>query len=61
MFETLFNYPGLGRQMVYAISDRDVPVVEAIALIAAVMTLTINLVADLLTMVLNPRLRSLRG
>ena len=61
VLETLFNYPGLGRQLVYAISDRDVPVVEAIALIAAVMTLTINLAADLSTMVLNPRLRSLRG
>lgn len=61
VLETLFNYPGLGRQMVYAIHDRDVPVVEGITLVAAVMTLAINLGADILSMLLNPRLRSMRG
>ena len=57
--EVVFNYPGLGRMMVDAISDRDLPVVQAIALIVATVYVGVNLTADLLTMVANPRLRTL--
>ncbi|MFN3146285.1 MAG: ABC transporter permease [Paracoccaceae bacterium] len=56
--EVVFNYPGLGRMMIDAISDRDLPVVQAIALIVATVYVGVNLTADLLTMVLNPRLRT---
>ncbi len=56
--EVVFNYPGLGRMMIDAISDRDLPVVQAIALIVATVYVVVNLTADLLTMVLNPRLRT---
>ena len=47
--------------MVDAISDRDLPVVQAIALIVATVYVGVNLTADLLGLVLNPRLRSLRA
>lgn len=57
--EMVFNYPGLGRMMVDAISDRDLPVVQAIAMIVATTYVGVNLTADILTMVLNPRLRTL--
>lgn len=57
--EVVFNYPGLGRMMIDAISDRDLPVVQAIALIVATVYVGVNLTADLLTMVANPRLRTL--
>ncbi len=57
--EVVFNYPGLGRMMIDAISDRDLPVVQAIALIIATVYVAVNLFADLLTMVANPRLRTL--
>ena len=57
--EVVFNYPGLGRMMVDAISDRDLLVVQAIALIIASVYVGVNLVADLLTMVANPRLRTM--
>jgi peptide/nickel transport system permease protein len=63
VIETVFNYPGLGRMMIDSISDRDLPVTQAIALIIASVYVGVNLLADLLTMVANPRLRTahLRG
>ncbi len=56
--EVVFNYPGLGRLLVDAISDRDLPVVQAITMIVAVTYVGVNLVADILSLALNPRLRS---
>ena len=56
--ETVFSYPGLGQVLVEAISVRDVPVVEATALLAAAVYIIANLVADVLALLLNPRLRS---
>jgi peptide/nickel transport system permease protein len=61
IIETVFNYPGIGRLLVNAIGDRDLVLVQGIALILAVVVIAINLVADLLTLVLNPRLRTARG
>jgi peptide/nickel transport system permease protein len=59
VIEVVFNYPGLGRMMIDAISDRDLPVVQAIALIVATVYVCVNLSADILTMIANPRLRTL--
>ena len=59
VIEVVFNYPGLGRMMIDAISDRDLPVVQAIALIVATVYVGVNLSADLLTMIANPRLRTM--
>jgi peptide/nickel transport system permease protein len=61
VIETVFNYPGVGRLLVTAIKARDVPLIQGIAITVAVMYVTINLIADLLTTSLDPRLRSLRG
>ena len=58
VIETVFNYPGLGRMMIESISDRDLPVTQAIALIIASVYVGVNLAADLLTMLANPRLRT---
>ena len=58
VIETVFNYPGLGRMMIDSISDRDLPVTQAIALIIASVYVGVNLLADLLTMIANPRLRT---
>ena len=57
--ESVFNYPGLGRMMIDSISDRDLPVTQAIALIIASVYVAVNLTADILTMMANPRLRTL--
>ncbi|MFZ1816206.1 MAG: ABC transporter permease [Rhizobiaceae bacterium] len=59
VIETVFNYPGLGRMMIDSISDRDLPVTQAIALIIATVYVSVNLAADILTMIANPRLRTL--
>lgn len=56
--EVVFNYPGIGRLLVDAISDRDLPVVQAITMIVALTYVGVNLFADLLGLLLNPRLRS---
>ena len=56
--EVVFNYPGLGRLVIESISNRDLPVVQALAIILASIYVIINLIADLLTLMLNPRLKS---
>lgn len=56
--EVVFNYPGLGRLLIDSISDRDLPVVQAITMIVAATYVGVNLAADILSLMLNPRLRS---
>ena len=58
--EVVFNYPGLGRLVIESISNRDLPVVQALAIILASIYVSINLIADLMTLMLNPRLKSLQ-
>ena len=60
VIEVVFNYPGLGRLIIDAISDRDLALVQAIGLILAVLYVGFNLAADLLTLIANPRLRTMR-
>ena len=60
VIEVVFNYPGLGRLTINAISDRDLAMVQAIALILATIYVGLNLFADLLTLMVNPRLRTMR-
>ena len=61
VIESVFNYPGIGTLLLTAIHDRDLPLVQSIAMVMAVIYVIANLGADLLTLVLNPRLRSLRA
>lgn len=56
--ESVFSYPGLGKMLVDSIFVRDVPVVEATALLASAVYIIANLIADVLAMLLNPRLRT---
>jgi peptide/nickel transport system permease protein len=60
VIEVVFNYPGLGRLTIDAISDRDLALVQAVALVLAGIYIGLNLFADLLTLVANPRLRTMR-
>ncbi len=61
IIETVFNYPGIGKLLVNAIGDRDLALVQGIAIILASIYIGVNLIADLLALVLNPRLRTSRG
>jgi peptide/nickel transport system permease protein len=54
--EVVFVYPGLGQLMVDAVSNRDIAVVQAVALIFAAAYITLNLIADVLATLSNPRL-----
>lgn len=54
--EVVFVYPGIGQLMVDAVATRDVPVVQACALIFAAVYILLNLLADVLAIVTNPRL-----
>jgi peptide/nickel transport system permease protein len=56
--ETLFSYAGLGQMMTNAVSFRDVPTIEAAVLMVAGAYGVGNLLADVVSMLLNPRLRS---
>lgn len=61
IIESIFNYPGVGTLLLKAISDRDIPLVQSLALLLALIYVGVNLAADLLTLGLNPRLRTLRA
>ncbi|MBL4916537.1 ABC transporter permease [Szabonella alba] len=54
--EVVFVYPGLGQLMVDAVSNRDIAVVQAVALIFAAAYVLLNLLADVLSTLSNPRL-----
>ena len=54
--EVVFVYPGLGQLMIDAVTNRDIPVVQAIALIFACAYVLLNLLADVLSTITNPRL-----
>ena len=54
--EVVFVYPGLGQLMIDAVTNRDIAVVQAIALIFASAYVLLNLIADVLSTITNPRL-----
>jgi peptide/nickel transport system permease protein len=56
--ETLFAYPGIGLQLVDAVRNHDVPVVQALSMIIAGVYVVVNLVADILSILLTPRART---
>lgn len=55
--ENVFNYPGLGRLLVFSINRRDLPVIQAVAMVTVIAYALANLAADLLYAYLNPRIR----
>ena len=54
--EVVFVYPGIGQLMVDAVASRDIPVVQGCALIFAITYILLNLLADIIGIVTNPRL-----
>jgi len=57
LVEAIFNYNGLGRFMVDAVSKRDLPLVQAAALVFGAAYVILNIIADIAAIALNPRLR----
>lgn len=58
LVETLFAYPGVGRQLVDSVRNHDVPMVQALSMIIAAVYIVVNLVADILSILLTPRART---
>jgi peptide/nickel transport system permease protein len=56
--EFVFSYPGVGAALVDAVGNRDVPVVQALVLIIAAVYVLLNVLADLTTIMVTPRLRT---
>ncbi|KAA0912631.1 ABC transporter permease [Aquicoccus porphyridii] len=57
VIEVVFVYPGMGQYLVDHVSKRDVPVVQACGLVFAAVYIGLNLVADIVSILTNPRLR----
>jgi peptide/nickel transport system permease protein len=57
VIENVFNYPGLGRLMIFAIDRRDLPLLQAVTMVTVLGFALANLGADILYAVLNPRIR----
>jgi peptide/nickel transport system permease protein len=56
--EYLFTFPGIGSLLVDSVANRDMPMVQAITLIIAAVYVVANLTADILTILVSPRLRT---
>ncbi|MGA1233364.1 MAG: ABC transporter permease [Lutimaribacter sp.] len=57
VIEVVFVYPGMGQYLADHVSKRDVPVVQACGLVFAAVYIGLNLIADIVSIVSNPRLR----
>jgi len=56
--EYLFGFPGIGSGLVDAVANRDMPVVQALCLLIAAVYVGLNLIADIATILISPRLRT---
>jgi len=55
--ETVFSWPGIGRLLLSAITNSDMMVIQAIVFVIAIITIAMNLIADILYRVLDPRIK----
>jgi peptide/nickel transport system permease protein len=60
VIETVFVYPGIGQFMVDGVTKRDLPVIQACGLVFAGAFIILNTTADVLSILVNPRLRKSR-
>jgi peptide/nickel transport system permease protein len=54
----VFSYPGIGAALVDAVANRDMPVVQTVTMLAAGVYVAMNLIADLATILVTPKLRT---
>jgi peptide/nickel transport system permease protein len=57
IIENVFAVPGLGQLMIFSVSNRDYPTIQAVTLVFAVLVVLVNLGTDALYLVLDPRVR----
>jgi peptide/nickel transport system permease protein len=56
--EFVFSYPGIGAYLIESVNNRDMPVVMTVTMLAAGLYVVLNLVADLATILVTPKLRT---
>ena len=54
----MFAYPGIGSAFVDAVANRDLPIIQALAVVIAAAYVVFNLLADIATILVSPRLRT---
>jgi peptide/nickel transport system permease protein len=57
VIETVFVYPGLGQLLVDSVSKRDIPVIQVVCMLFATLYILLNLTADVIATVSNPKMR----
>jgi peptide/nickel transport system permease protein len=58
LVEYVFSYPGIGAALVDAVGNRDMPVVQTVTMLAAAVYVVMNLIADVATIMVTPKLRT---
>jgi peptide/nickel transport system permease protein len=56
--EYVFNYPGVGAKLVDAVHNKDLPVAQTVTLLIAAVYVLVNLLADVITLLVSPRVRT---
>ena len=55
--EYVFNFPGIGQELVYAVNGRDIPTIQFIVVVLAAFYVFVNIVADIIALLATPRRR----
>ncbi|CAM5209937.1 Peptide/nickel transport system permease protein OS=Ureibacillus acetophenoni OX=614649 GN=SAMN05877842_11570 PE=3 SV=1 [Ureibacillus acetophenoni] len=55
--ETVFSWPGLGQLLIQAVNTRDMAIVQASVFVIAFIVILMNLIADILYKILDPRIK----
>lgn len=58
--EYVFNFPGIGQELVYAVSGRDIPVIQFVVVLLAAFYVFVNILADVVALMATPRRRIAR-
>jgi peptide/nickel transport system permease protein len=58
--EYVFNFPGIGQGLVFAVQNRDIPVIQFIVLVLAAFYVAVNIVTDVIALLASPRRRIAR-
>jgi peptide/nickel transport system permease protein len=58
--EYVFSFPGIGQELVYAVNDRDIPVIQFVVVVLAAFYVLVNILADVVALLATPRRRITR-
>jgi len=56
----VFNFPGIGQGLVFAVDNRDIPVIQFIVVVLAAFYVFMNIVTDVIALLVTPRRRIAR-